>query len=307
MNICIFGGTGLIGSILAIVLSKNHTVRIITRDIEKHKTRFPAHIILSEWKGEDATLATQIEGCDAIVNLVGENISGGHWSAQRKQVLYTSRIHTGKQLVQAIRSLKQYPRVFIQASGIGYYPTIANIEDTQPCTETHEPGIGTFLTYLAQHWEDSTKAVESLGVRRCIIRTSPVLARHGGILPVLSKPFLFYMGGYPRPGTQPFPFIHLEDEVRAIVHLIENESSSGPYNLIAPEAITTKDFCKTLARCLHKPCYFPLPQWSMRLLFGEMAEELIIQGVFATPHKLLEEGFLFTYPSASQALSDILK
>lgn len=307
MNICIFGGTGLIGSLLAIVLSKNHTVRVITRTVEKYKNRFPSHILLSEWQGDDSTLITNIEGADAIVNLVGENISGGHWSAQRKQILYTSRIHTGKQLVQAIRTIKKAPQVFIQASGIGYYPIVYDIAKATACTESHDAGIGTFLSYLAQHWEDSTKAVESLGIRRCIIRTSPVLARHGGILPLLSKPFMFYMGGYPRPGTQPFPFIHIEDEVRAIVHLIENQNSSGPYNLIAPQPITTKDFCETLAQCLHKPCYLPLPQWTMRLLFGEMAEELIIQGVLATPKKLLDEGFIFTYPTALQALSDIAK
>lgn len=307
MNICIFGGTGLIGSLLAIVLSKNHTVRIITRNSERHKSRFPSQIILSEWKGDDSTLASHIDGSDAIVNLVGENISSESWSAQRKQILYTSRIHTGKQLVQAIRSLNSYPSVFIQASGIGYYPTVEDMEQATPCTETHEAGIGTFLAYLAQHWEDSTKAVEELGIRRCIIRTSPVLARHGGMLSSLLPSFQWYMGGYPRTGKQPFPFIHIEDEVRAIVHLIENPTSSGAYNLIAPSAITTKEFCMTLAQCLHKPCYIPIPQWTLRLLFGEMAEELMLQGVLATPSKLLNEGFIFTYPTALQALYDVVK
>lgn len=307
MDICILGGTGFIGSMLAIMLSKQHRVRIITRNIERHRVRFPSHISLVEWQGEDATLPKCIEGMDVIVNLLGENIAEGYWTAQRKQILYTSRVQIGKQLVHAIRTLTHRPSVFIQASGIGYYPIANDIATAQLCTETHEAGRGTFLSYLAQHWEDSTQSVESLGIRRCIIRTAPVLAYHGGLLPFLSKPFMYYMGGYPRIGQQPFPCIHLEDEVRAIVHLIENPNASGAYNLIIPTPITTRDFCTLLATFLHKPCYIPIPRWIMRLAFGEMAEELIIQGVLAMPQRLIDEGFIFMYPTASKALADIFK
>lgn len=306
MNICIFGGTGLIGSSLALLLSQNHSVTIITRDATKHRERFSSAINLIEWQGEDSSLPACVHNADAIVNLVGENIGDGRWSAQKKQLLYTSRVHIGKQLVEAIRSLDKKPSVFIQASGIGYYPTVEDSTLATPCTEQSPAGIGTFLSYLAQHWEDSTKPLETIGIRRCVIRTATVLSKHGGALPTLCKPFLYYMGGYPRTGKQPFPFIHIQDEIHAIMHCIENSSSTGVYNLIAPTPLNTKEFSETLALLLKKPCYIPIPQWIMRLTLGEMAEELLLQGVLATPQKLLDEGFIFHYPNAQKALEEIL-
>ena len=189
---------------------------------------------------------------------------------------------------------------------MGYYGSFDDISKA-PILEENGTSQFSFLSTLAKDWENSTQEVEGLGIRRCIIRTSGVLSKKAGLLPKILPPFKFFMGGYPLPGTQPISWIHIEDEVNAILHCMYNKSSHGAYNLTAPEVVSMKEFCSILAETIHRPLIFPIPQFMIRLLVGEMADELILTGQNASSKKLQNEGFVFKYPTVKGALINLLK
>ncbi|MGL4722643.1 MAG: TIGR01777 family oxidoreductase [Desulfovibrionaceae bacterium] len=305
MNILILGGTGLIGSALLANINNSEHVTVLSRNPEQYRHTFPTAITLTKWNDSIDDLIPHIETHDTIINLLGENIANGRWTNIKKQNLYSSRVHTGQKIVTAIERSSKKPQLLIQASAVGYYGPFDNIA-TAPVLEEHSNGQFSFLSSLAKEWENSTKKIEELGIRRCIIRTSGVLTKKGGLLPKILPPFKFFMGGYPLPGTQPISWIHIEDEVNAILHCIYNTTSHGAYNLVAPNVVSMKEFCATLAETIHKPLLFPVPQFIIRLLVGEMANELILTGQNVSSKKLQAEGFVFKYPTLKEALANLL-
>ena len=201
----------------------------------------------------------------------------------------------------AIAGAKSKPRVVIQSSGIGYYGS----RGEETLDESSSPGEG-FLPDLAREWEGSTKGVETLGVRHVIIRTGIVLGSDGGALPRLLTPFRFFVGGPLGSGKQYFPWIHLADEVEAICFFMENENLQGPFNLVAPEQISMKQFCRILGKVMGRPSWFRVPGFVLSLLYGQMADEVLLSGQKATPKRLLAAGYRFRYPDAEGALRQIL-
>lgn len=242
-----------------------------------------------------------VDDADAIVNLTGENIAAGRWTAKRKRRILESRLNAGRAVVQAIKSAAHKPRVIIQASGIGYYGPCGNEEITE---ET--PAGKDFLAQLAVEWEASTVQVEAWGVRRAIARTGVVLSTKGGALPRMLLPFRLFLGGRLGNGQQWLPWIHMADEVGAIRFLIDNESASGPFNLTASNPLTNADFSRIVGQQLRRPAFIPIPSLVLRFLFGEMAT-LLLYGQRAVPQRLLQLGFTFQFPKADSALQDILQ
>ena len=301
MRIVITGGTGLIGRALSEELaSGGHEVILLSRDPGLAKA-LPDGVRAERWDGRNAAgWGPLVSGAGAIVNLAGENLAGGRWTAERKTRIRESRIHAGQAVVEAVTEAVEKTGVVIQSSGLGYYGP----QGDEIITE-ETPAGRDFLGQLAVEWEACTEPVETLGVRRAVIRTGPVLSAAGGALPRMISPFRFFLGGPLGTGRQWFPWIHIKDEARAIRFLIENENGAGPFNLNAPEPLTNADFARLLGRVLKRPAKMSTPVFVLRLLFGEMAT-VLLEGQRAVPQRLLALGFDFRFPEAEPALQDLL-
>ena len=303
MRIVITGATGFIGRALAKELvGAGYRVVALSSNPKTAKGLFENQVSAVRWDGKSGEgWKDYADGAFAIINLAGENIASGRWTKKRKQTILESRLNAGKAIVEAVKQAHQKPKVVIQSSGISYYgPGFDKILD-----ELSSPGEG-FLPEVATQWECSTEEVESLGVRHVVIRTGIVLGMDGGALPRLVLPFRLFVGGPLGSGKQWFSWIHLADEVKAIRLLMEKEDLRGPFNLTSPGALQQKDFCRVLGKAMRRPSWLPVPGFLMRLLMGEMAEELLLSGQRVVPKRLLEAGYEFQYPEAKSALQEIL-
>lgn len=303
MKVIITGGTGLIGRALtAELLRDGYEVIVLSRRPEAYAGKVPAGARLEKWDGRTAAgWGHLVEDADAIVNLAGENIAAGRWTAARKQRIRESRINAGRAVTEAISAAGRKPRVLVQASAVGYYGPRKDEE----VDEDAPPGDD-FLGRVAVEWEASTAAVEEQGVRRVVIRTGIVLTPEGGALARMVLPFRLGLGGPFGSGRQWFPWIHIADEVGAIRFLMENEATRGPYNLTAPNPVRQAEFARALGRALRRPAFLPVPAFALRLLFGEMADALLT-GQRAIPRRLLEAGYTFRFPELTAALRDLVE
>lgn len=302
MRVLITGGTGTVGRRLVDHLfDHKHTALVISRQPYKPAT-LPAKITFAQWDSRTAEgWGHLMEEADAVVNLAGAGLADARWTEERKEIIKNSRVQAGQAVVEAIRAAEKKPRVVIQASAIGYYGPRQN----ETITEENKSGAD-FQAEVCRQWEASTEAVEAMGVRRVIIRTGPVLDLRGGALPRMVMPFRFFVGGPVGSGKQWFSWIHYHDVVRAIRFLLENEEAGGPFNLTAPNPVTNGQFAKAIGRTMKRPALFPVPGFVLKLLFGEMAS-VLLEGQRVIPHRLQELGFEFKYPTADEALADLLK
>jgi len=241
-----------------------------------------------------------VENVDAIVNLAGENIGSGRWSAKKKEKILRSRLNASEAILDALKMSEKKPRLLIQASAVGYYGT--NLE--KAFTEKDVAG-NDYLSQLALEWEQSTQPVEEFGVSRIVIRTGVVLSPRGGVLKQMVLPFKLFVGGSLGSGKQWISWIHEEDEVRAIYFLLQSENISGTFNLTSPNPVTNAEFERALAKTIHKPYWFPVPGFMIKALFGEMSM-LVVDGQKVMPEALLKRGFAFKYLELESALKDIL-
>ncbi len=300
MRVLIAGGTGLIGRHLCkALLDRGDRVAVLSRSPEKAK-EMPPGVELHRWDGRSSSgWGDLVEVTDAIVNLAGENIASGRWTAGRKRRIRQSRLDAGIAVTEAIEAAAHKPRVLVQASAVGYYGPRGG----EVVTEETPPGSD-FLARLAVEWERSTERVEVLGVRRAVIRTGIVLATEGGALPRMMLPFKFFAGGVLGSGRQWMPWIHISDEVRAILFLLDNELS-GPFNLSAPEPVTNETFTRTLGHVMERPTFMSVPSFVLKILLGEMAT-ILLEGQRALPRRLLESGYGFEFEHLTPALQDLV-
>jgi uncharacterized protein (TIGR01777 family) len=208
----------------------------------------------------------------------------------------------GAAVVEAVRAARVKPRVLIQASAVGAY---GHTEDEE-LDEGSPAGTG-FLAEVVREWEDSTKDVESLGVRRAVVRSGLVLGKKGGVWPRLVKPVRFFAGGPLGSGRQWFSWISLEDEVRAVRFLIESEGLAGIFDLTAPHPLRQRAFCRVLGKALKRPCWLPVPAVLLQVLFGEKARETLLTGQRVLPRRLLAAGFEFRQPDAASVVAALLR
>ena len=298
MKAILLGGTGFIGRALASgLLDKGWEVAVATRDPSRYADREGGIEYVSWDGGWEAAL----EGAQAVVNLVGENISAGRWTRERKARILKSRVAAGEAVVRALEAATNKPALLVQASATGWY---GGRED-EILDETSAPGTG-FLSEVCRAWEASTARAEDMGVRRVVVRTGVVLGPGGLVLKKFLPAFKLFLGGPLGSGKQWFPWIHLRDEVRAILHLMEDSTATGAYNLTAPEPVTMRAFCRALGKAMKRPSYLPVPGFALKALLGEMAVELILQGQRALPKRLLTSGFEFRFPGVDAALDNIL-
>jgi hypothetical protein len=302
LNIVIAGGTGFIGTALAEKLvASNHSVVVLTREPQRTAA-------LSERKQSvqwDAkTVGPWVEALattDAVVNLVGENIGGKRWSVTQKKELAQSRMQSTALLIQGMRGMKKRPSVFVNASAVGYYGNVPAGE----VPEEHPPGSD-FLAQLCVQWEREAMKAAALGLRVVTIRSGIILSKEGGALPKMLFPFRLFVGGPLGTGKQWFPWIHLDDEIRAIQFALESNSLNGAVNLTTPNPVTMREFCQALGKAMHRPWWTPVPGFVLKAVLGEMAGPLLLGGQRAVPKKLLAAGFQFRFNKVEEALLELL-
>jgi uncharacterized protein (TIGR01777 family) len=302
-RVLVSGASGFIGRALGRALrAGGYDVVGLTR-LPEAAAGPSGETVFAVWDGRTALgWGHLVEGARAVVHLAGDSLAEGRWTGAKRERILRSRTDSGRAIVEAVRSAREKPGVLLQASAIGFYGQGGE----KPLDESSPPGNG-FLAGVVREWEDSTREVESLGVRRAIIRTGLVLGKGGGIWPRLVLPFRFFAGGPLGGGRQGFSWISLEDEVRAIRYLIENEDLAGAFNLTAPGPLRQKEFCRVLGRALGRPCWLPVPAPLLRLLFGTKAEETLLSGALVLPRRLQAAGFAFRHPDAASAAAAILR
>lgn len=306
-RIIVTGGSGQMGRAIAADLARDgYEVILLSRNPQKVIGLLATQNVRAEkWDGRTAQGWGQLVNAEtAILNLAGENIGIPPipwWLPGRKQRIRASRVNSGHAVVEAVRTAAEKPSVVIQASGINYY----GLRGDRIATETDSPG-NDFAASVCVDWEAATNEVESVAVRRVIIRTAPNLTRRGGILFYLALPFRFFTGGPIGGGRQWFSWIHTADQVRAVRFLIENANTTGVYNLSAPEPKTNADFGKLIGQALRRPYWFPVPAFMIRLLFGELGDSLLLGSQRVLPQRLLDAGFKFQFGDAASALKDLL-
>jgi uncharacterized protein (TIGR01777 family) len=239
------------------------------------------------------------DGADAIVNLAGAPLNRP-WTPRYKRVIRDSRVDAGRAVVEAVQAARSRPAVVIQASGVSLYGPRGDERVTE-----EEEAANTFLGRTAIEWEGATAAVESLGVRRAVLRSGVVLSMQGGALPLMALPFRFFVGGALGSGNQWLPWVHIKDEVRAIRFLIDNDAAQGPFNLTAPHPVTNVQFSQTLGRVVRRPAYLRVPAFVLRLVLGELST-VVLDGQRAVPSRLQDLGFAFRFPQLEAALRDVL-
>ncbi len=303
VRIMVIGATGFIGKALCPrLLEEGYEVIALSRSKEKGEKILGTQVKVVEWDGRSGKgWLDYANGAHAVVNLAGENIGAGRWTPKRKKAILQSRLDAGRAVVEAAKSVEKKPAVIIQASAIGYYGS----RGEEIVDESSPPGEG-FLVDVVKQWELSTKEVESQKIRRVIIRSSVVLGKEGGVFLRLVKPFRLFVGGHLGSGKQWFSWIHLEDEVNAILFLIKREDLKGVFNLAAPHQMTQKDFVRIMGKIMKRPSWLPVPGLVLRTIFGEMAKETLLSGQRVSPKRLLDGGYRFLYPEAELALMEIL-
>lgn len=302
MRVILSGGAGLIGRPLsAALLSEGHEVIVLSRNPATAKN-VPTGVTLMPWDGKSATGWGHLaDGAGALINLAGEGIADGRWTDERKERILNSRVWAGQAMVQAIEQASSKPGVLIQASAVGYYGPGGD----EVITEARPPGSD-YLARVCFEWEASSAAASRLGVRRPIIRTGIVFSNDGGAFPKLVLPFRLFAGGPVGSGKQWYPWIHMDDQVQAILFLLHHEQADGPFNLAAPEPLTNKELAAKIGKVMGRPAFFPAPAFAMQAAFGEMST-VLLDGQRAVPQRLQELGFTFTYPTAEAALHALLK
>jgi uncharacterized protein (TIGR01777 family) len=294
MKVLIAGGTGFLGTALRNLLTHNsHEVFTLTRGSSRGRTQI-------HWDGKTAQdWGHVVNEMDAVANLTGFGLEHWPWTKRQKQKFVDSRVLPGRALLAAIQSASRRPRVFLQMSGINRYGLRG-----KGIADESTPAAPDFLGQLTVKWEDATQPVEDLGVRRVVARTAVVLSGREGSFPLMALPARLFFGGKLGDGTQAMPWIHLADEVLALKYLLENEEARGAYNLIAPATTSNAEFTRAIARTLHRPFWFHVPKFLLKLVLGEMSV-LITEGRYSQPKRLMDEGFVFKYPSLEDALGNI--
>jgi len=303
LKILVTGGTGFIGkSLVKRLAERQHEVLVLSRNPKKALNKFSSSVRLLLWSNQgQKSWQAELQDCDVVINLAGENLAAGMWTRRQKARILNSRINAGKSLMQGIEESGHKPRIIIQSSAVGFYGDTG----LQTVNETSAPGSG-FLAEVVRQWESSTATADHLGIRRIIIRTGLVLSKSGGLLPKLMIPYHFYLGGFMGNGKQGFPWIHLEDEIRAITFLMEQPQSNGIYNLAAPETVSASEFARELGKTLRRSAWLNIPEFLVRVVPGGMGEELLLKGQYVQPVRLIEAGFTFTYPDIQSALHAVI-
>ncbi|GAB2590660.1 TIGR01777 family oxidoreductase [Nitrincola alkalisediminis] len=289
MNLLLTGGTGFIGRALvkALIDRGDHVIVL---------SRRPHESVKGVQYVQRLTDIPMDQTLDAVINLAGEPILDQRWSASRKQLLRESRIKTTASLVEWLRGLERKPEVLVSGSAIGFYGSQEDVLISEDSAV-----VKGFTHQLCADWEAEALAAESLGIRVCLARTGVVIGPNGGALAKMILPFKLGLGGPVATGKQWMSWIHLQDEVKALLYLVDHCEVRGAFNLTAPNPVTNNVFSKTLAQALHRPALFRVPEFTLAMMLGE-GRELLVKGQRVVPTRLTSLGFVFDYPDLQGAI-----
>jgi uncharacterized protein (TIGR01777 family) len=298
-RVIVAGGTGLVGRpLVRALVEAGAQVVVLTR--KPKALALPAGASAQAWEDLPACL----EGADAVINLAGEGIAERRWSPSRKAAILGSRIEATRRIVAAMGRCEVPPKALVNASAIGYYIP----QGIAPVDESTPPGHG-FLAEVCQAWEAEALQARTYGTRVSLVRIGVVLAREGGALPKMALPVRYFQGCKLGSGEQGLSWIHLDDLVAMLLEAARNPAWEGIFNGTAPQPLSNLEFTRLLARRLRRPL-LPVPgfvtAFATKVLLGEMAEALLLQGAFVQPAHAQALGFKFRYPTAEAALEDLL-
>lgn len=313
-HVVIGGGSGFIGSALSGALrARGDEVTLISR------TPGPGRMIWSDLQ------ANGLPACDAVVNLAGQHILNlrRRWSAAYRDEVINSRVETTKQLVGALNRSCSPPEVFVSTAGKCFYGTreLAVAEAYPELDEDSKPMGIDFPAELVGLWEAAADGVDGTRIRHVKLRIGVVLGkvdkephnarlwqigRAHGVLPIIRVPFSLGLGAVIGTGTQPLPWIHVDDMVGILLHVLDRPQTRGRYNAVSPGIVTNREFLEALARCLRRPILWSLPEWLVRLVVGDERSSILLRGQLVRPKRTLEAGFVFRYPELEPALENLV-
>jgi uncharacterized protein (TIGR01777 family) len=297
-RLLITGGSGFIGSrLVPVLLGEGYDVTVLTRDPDKTVQHFNYSVTTL---GQPDML-DDVEAFDIVINLAGQGITDKRWSQAIKKQIWDSRINTTKNLISYLQSASKKPELLISGSAIGYY----GIQGDESLDEQAH-GDASFSSKLCVAWEGEAQHAVTLGIRTCFLRTGIVLGKNGGALSKMLPAFKMYLGGPMGSGKQWMSWVHMDDLVGIILHAINDMDINGSINATAPNPVTNKVFSSTLGRVLKKPAFLPMPAFVLKLMLGEMAEELLLSGQRVIPKKMLDAGYVFQYAELENALRDVV-
>jgi len=299
-SVAISGSSGLIGTEL--------TKRLQQKGI---------NVIKIKVNDDEITTSDTLEGVDAIIHLAGENVASGddqdgllrltgRWTDRKKDKIVNSRVQGTRALVSAISKLKKKPKTFISASAVGFYG-YNNVDTVFDDVSNRRKGEG-FLADVCDQWEEEVfKAKDLKNIRVASMRFAVVLSKKGGIISKLLPIFFLGAGGNIGNGDQPFSFVTLNDACRVIEYVLEKKSIEGPINVASPEPTDNAGFTRAFGSALQRPAIIPIPEIAVKLIFGQMGEEMLLGGQKTFPAKLTKSGFVFENSNIEKALIDVVK
>ena len=284
----------MIGAALRAALEKrgDQVSRLVRRE--------PRHLQEIRWDPMQAISSEMVSGFDAVIHLSGESVAG-RWTESKKRQIRDSRVISTKNLATALAKAEKPPQTFVCASAIGYYGDRGD----EVLKEESPSGEG-FLAEVSREWEQATEAAAQAGIRVVNVRIGVVLSRGGGALKKMLLPFRLGLGGKIGSGCQWLSWIHIEDLVAAVLHIMAHSELSGPVNMVSPNPVTNAEFTEALAETARRPAIFAVPAFAARLIFGEFAEEGLLSSARVLPQRLLDKGFHFENPDLGRAFRELL-
>ena len=299
MKIFLTGGTGFVGSTLTKrLVYEGHHVTVLTRTQKGALSSSPGISFLQGDPARPGSWQESLKDQDAVINLAGASIFN-RWTDSYKKIIRESRIHTTRNIVEALASHPNKRVSLFSTSAVGYY----GFHGDEELDEGSPPG-NDFLARMAVEWEKEALQAEEKGARVVITRFGIVLGEKGGALGQMIPLFKRFIGGPIGNGRQWFSWVHIQDLAEAFVFLLKHPETSGPVNLCAPNPVRNKDLAKALGRVLRRPALMPAPGFMIKLVLGEFGS-VILEGQRVMPRRLLDSGFVFQYPDIDKALQSI--
>ena len=297
--ILITGGSGFIGSrLIPVLLDQDYDVTVLTRNPEKTALHFKQ--LVSTIKQLERLNGTDV--FDIVINLAGQGITDKRWRQGIKKQLRESRIITTHKLIRYLQAAKKKPELLISGSAIGYYGN-----QGEKLVDESMSRDSSFSSKLCYDWEHEAQQAEVLGIRTCYLRTGIVLGKDGGALSKMLPAFKLGLGGSMGNGRQWMSWVHIDDLIGIILYIINSKDIKGAINGTAPNPVTNKIFSSTLASVLKRPAFLPMPAFVLKLMLGEMAEELLLAGQRVMPKIILDAGYHFQYADLDNALSEVVQ
>lgn len=295
IRVLVSGASGLLGNALTSFLTTggHEVVRLVRRKAGENEI---------EWNPYQKTVDNSLlEGFDAVIHLSGENVAAKKWTPEFKQKIQDSRIKTTEFLSNVLSKLNARPSVFVVASAVGFFGDRGN----ELLKEESPVGNG-FFAETCSKWEAASTSAKEAGIRTVNLRFGTILSPAGGALKKLKLPASLGVLGPIGNGETYFPWIGLDDTVGAIYHAIQTNALEGAVNCVAPELVTNKTFTRTLTKVLRRPTFFSIPEFVIKLLFGEMGMSTLLMGQRVEPAWLKATAYQFRHPKLEDCLRHAL-